>query len=128
MGGKSKKIIIICRWGKPLQRQTYNCYLLAALGILLGQAVLVHDPAGPDALRSLAGVENEGLLQANRAEVLCPYHPIGSRCLPIAGSGDAVRPIAVPILAVSRDIEEPFLFTDCCQGCSWGRDECMPTI
>lgn len=87
-----------------------------ALGLLLGQAVLVHNPAGSDAFRSLAGVENKGLLEANWAEVFSSDHPVSPGCLPIARSGDAVGAIPIPILSVSGHIEEPFLLSDCSQG------------
>lgn len=81
--------------------------LLQTLGLVLRQAILVHDPTSPDPFGGFTGVENEGFLEADGPEILASDHPISSGGLPVAGSRNAVRPIAVPILPISRYIEVP---------------------
>lgn len=82
------------------------------VGLAVWQAVLVHDPAGSDAFRSLPGVEDEGLLQPDGSVVLRFDHPVGARRLPVSRRGHAVGSIPVPILAISRNVEVPLLLSD----------------
>lgn len=91
--------------------------LLETLGLVLRQAILVHDPTSPDPFGGFTGVENEGFLEADGPEILASDHPISSGGLPVAGSRNAVRPIAVPILPISRYIEVPLFLPYSRQRC-----------
>ena len=86
-------------------------YLVEEIGVCggRGEAVLVHDPAAADALGGLAGVEDERLLEPDGAVVLGSDHPVGPRRLPVPRRRHPVRPVAVPVLAVPRHVEEPLL-------------------
>ena len=73
-----------------------------------GEAILVHDPVGLDALGRAALVEDECLLDADAlvggaaADGL-----VGAGGLPVAGTCGAVRPDSVGVLAVPRREEVP---------------------
>jgi hypothetical protein len=80
--------------------------------LVLGQAVLVHDPLRLAAARGLPCVEHERFLEANAARVVCASHgPVRARGLPVAGSGDAVGAGAVGVLLITRAEEEPLALT-----------------
>ena len=73
----------------------------------VGEAVLVHDPVGLDALGRLPGVEDERLLDGHGARR--PHRLVGAGGLPVPRPGRPVRPRPVRVLAVARREEVPLL-------------------
>jgi hypothetical protein len=95
------KIGVSSRWNLP--------NLLVPVGLTMREAVLVHDPAAPKALGSLAHIEHQRLLQPDGAVSLNAHHPICSRRFPVARRRDPVWAVTIAVLAVSWNIEEPLL-------------------
>lgn len=76
--------------------------------VVLGQAVLIHDPLRLAASGSLACVEHKRFLEPNAARVMATsYGSVCARGFPVARSGDTVGTGAVRVLLVSRAEEEP---------------------
>lgn len=69
----------------------------------------MHDPVGLDALRGTAGVEDEGLLDAEALGTPSGEDGlVGARGLPVSRCGCPVWPGAVWIFPVTGAVEEPF--------------------
>lgn len=84
-------------------------YLLVAVGLAGRKAVLVHDPAAPEALGRLPHIEHQRLLEPDRPLDLDVHRPVSSRGLPVARRRDSVGAVAVAVLAVSWHVEIPLL-------------------
>ena len=90
-------------------------------GLVLRQAVLVHDPVRLATAGSLARVEHKRLLEANATSVVGAAHgPVRARGLPVARRRDSVGARSVGVLLVSWAEEEPLPLT------LHERHRCMP--
>ena len=82
----------------------------SVVGVGARKAELVHHPVRLGAFPGAACVVNEGLLEADAATGGA-YGPVDAGGLPESGSGDPVRPDAVPVLPTSQAKEVPFLLS-----------------
>jgi hypothetical protein len=81
------------------------------LGVLVVEAVLVHDPVGADPLRRAAAVVDERLLHADGAAAVVQHAAVLARGLPVPRPRRAVGAEPVGVLAVPRPEEVPLRVT-----------------
>lgn len=100
--------------GREREREESHRFLHAETGVagVLGRkAELVHHPFGLGALACASFVVDEGLLEADAVAGIGTDRPVDTGGLPESGSGDPVRPYAVPVLPTPQAKEVPFLLS-----------------